>query len=167
MDITEERFEAVEFDEVLLIGKKTEVLQGRTATAFVKEFRSDGSNEHLQKLDNRVSPKGDIIIYMGEYDSQAKSFTEIPGIFAKPGCEVPAGYDYRVIPRCMMGIYTVSGKTRSLTRGAHNKLVKLMEQNGYAPDYSLGFSMEYYSYEKYEKKNDVYSFSYYLPCKKV
>jgi hypothetical protein len=51
-----------------------------------------------------------------------------------------------------------------LTRGAHNKLLKLMREAGYAPDYSYGFSMEYYSYEKYEKDNDEYTFAYYLPC---
>lgn len=167
MDESEMTFRTADFGPLWLVGRKTTVQQGKTAAKFVREFRSDGTNTRLQKLDGRASPAGDIIIWMGEYDAQAKSFTEIPGIFATPGCKVEDGFDVRELPHCTMGIYTVTGKTRNLTGGAHNKLVRLMKQAGYAPDYSFGFSMEYYSYDKYEPENDVYEFSYYLPCKPV
>ena len=65
-----------------------------------------------------------------------------------------------------MAVCTIRGKTRNLARGAHNKLVSLLKGTGHEPDYSLGFSMEYYSYEHYEKENAVYAFSYMLPCKR-
>lgn len=155
----------VDFGHVWLLGKETKVLQGKTAEKFVRECRTDGTNAYLQNLACRISPVGDIIIWMGEYDGQTKTFTEIPGVFVKPDSEVAEGFTVRDIPCCKMGICTISGKTRDLTRGAHNKLVKLMKDAGYAPDYSFGYSMEYYSYEKYEKENDIYEFSYFLPCK--
>lgn len=159
-------FKAVDFGPVWLVGKETTVEQGKTATAFVKKFRNDGSNAYLQGLNDRVSPEGDIIIWMGGYNPVTKSFIEIPGVFAKPGCKVEEGYTIRELPQCIMGICTISGETRSLSRGAHNKLVKLMKEAGYEPDYSFGYSMEYYSYEKYECDNEVYEFSYCLPCVK-
>ena len=160
-------FQAVEFGPYWLIGRQTTVGQGKTAAPFVKTFRTDGSMQQLQALEGRVSPDGDLIIWMGEYDAQAKTFVEIPGILAQPGCEVPEGFAVRELPECLMGICTIRGKTRSLSRGAHGKLVRLMKEAGYEPDYSLGFSMEYYSHEKYELKNEIYEFAYYLPCRKA
>lgn len=164
MEKTSAEFRAADFGPVWLVGKKTVVRQGQTAVKFVKGFRTDGTNEYLQSLPGRVSPEGDIIIWMGEYDGETRSFTEIPGVFVKPGSVTMEEFDVRELPRCTMGICTITGKTRDLTRGAHNKLVKLMSTAGYQPDYSFGFSMEYYSHEKYEKDNDEYSFSYLLPC---
>ena len=160
-------FKVVDFESLWLIGKETLVKQGETATEFVKAFRTDGSNAYLQNLADRVSPDGDFIIWMGEYSAQAKTFTEIPGIFVKPGCIVPEGFAVRKLPCCKMAICIITGTTRNLTKGAHNTLVKLMKESGYIPDYSYGFSMEYYSYKEYEQKNDIYKFSYYLPCKKA
>ena len=159
-------YRVMDFGPLVLLGKKTIVQQGKTATKFVKSFRTDGSNAYLQSLDERVSPMGDVIIWMGEYDGVQKTFVEIPGVFVKPGTQAPEGFAARELPACTMAVCTISGRTRSLSRGAHNKLVKLMAADGYAPDYSYGYSMEYYSYENYEKNNELYQFSYYLPCKK-
>lgn len=160
-------FKAVELEAVWLVGRETVVQQGKTAAKFVKAFREDGSNEYLQGLDARVSPEGDVIIWMGEYDGETKAFKEIPGVFVTPGSDVKSGFTYREIPRCTMGVCLIRGKTRNLSKGAHNKLIKLMTKAGYAPDYSYGFSMEYYSREKYEKDNEEYEFAYMLPCRKA
>ena len=159
-------WKVIEFGPLWLVGKQTTVPQGKSAAKFVKAFRCDGSNEYLQGLKDRVSPAGDIVIWMGEYDAEQKSFVEIPGVFVRPGCEVEDGYAVRELPECAMAVCTIAGKTRNLSRGAHNRLVKLMKAAGYSPDYSPGFSMEYYSYEKYECENEWYEFSYYLPCKR-
>lgn len=157
----------VEFGPLRIVGKKTIVSKGKTAEKFLLECRKDGTNEFLKSLNSRVSPPGDIAVWMGEYDEGSKSFIEIPGIFAEIDAKIPDGFDYRELPHCMMAICTISGNTRDLARGAHNKLLKLMKNSGYIPDYSFGYSMEYYSHEKYEKENDVYEFSYYLPCKAI
>ncbi len=165
MNETKLTLSIVEFGPLWLVGKKTTVAQGKTAEKFVAQLRVDGTNTILSNLESRVSPPGDIIVWMGEYDNQSKTFSEIPGVFVSPGAHIPEGFDIRELPHCMMGICTISGATRNLSRGAHNKLVKLMKNAGYVPDYSFGYSMEYYSYEKYEKDNGTYEFSYYLPCK--
>ena len=157
----------VDFGPAWLIGKQTTVKLGGTATEFVKAFRNDGSNAALQQMDDKLTPDGDFVIWMGEANNQTKTFTEIPGILVKPGVAVPEGFVMRELPACSMAICTITGDTRSLSRGAHNTLVKSMKDSDYVPDYLLGFSMEYYSYEKYECKNDLYEFSYYLPCKAV
>lgn len=160
-------FQAVDFGPIWLLGKQTTVQQGKTAVKFVTAFRRDGSNDYLQSLPERVSPKGDIIIWMGGYDPASKSFTEIPGVFVRPGCRYEGDYAVRELPACTMGVCSITGPTRDLSRGAHNKLLKAMQQAGYAPDYSPGYSMEYYSYELYEQDRETYTFSYYLPCRRL
>lgn len=159
-------FEARAFGPVWLAGRETRVALGKTAARFVKAFRTDGSNAYLQKLPGRVSPEGDIILWMGGYDPLTKTFTEIPGVFVPLGSEVGDGFAIRELPKCTMGIANITGPTRNLTKGAHNKLVQVMDEAGYAPDYSYGYSLEYYAYEQYEKDNEVHMFSYWLPCKR-
>ena len=103
---------------------------------------------------------------MGGYDPLTKTFTEIPGVFVPLGSEVREGFAIRELPKCTTGIANITSPTRNLTKGAHNKLVQLMDEAGYAPDCSYGYSLEYYAYEQYEKDNEVYTFSYWLPCKR-
>lgn len=157
----------IDFGPAWLIGKQTLVKQGGNAADFVKKYRNDGANAYLQCMANKVTQDGDFVIWMGEYNNETKTFVEIPGVLAKPGIIIPDGYVMRELPACTMAICTITGDTRSLSKGAHNKLVKLLKDSEYEPDYSKGFSMEYYSYEKYECKNDIYEFSYYLPCKRA
>ena len=45
---TNAAFQAVEFGPLWLIGKQTTIGQGKTATQFVKSFRTDGSMQMLQ-----------------------------------------------------------------------------------------------------------------------
>lgn len=158
-------FRTMDFGPVWLVGSKTIVQQGKTAGNFVRKFRQDGTNAYLQGLDCRVSPAGDIIIWMGESDPEKKTFAEIPGILVSPNCDIDDTFDIRPLPHCTMGLCVITGNTRNLTGGAHNKLTMLIKESGYEPDYSYGFSMEYYSYEKYEKDRDEYEFTYMLPCK--
>lgn len=160
-------YKIIDFGPTYLLGKKTIVEPGKTAVKFVKEFRTDGSNDFLQKLEERVSPKGDLIIWMGDYNSNTKTFVEVAGVFVKEKCQIKEEYILKELLPCKMAILMISGKTRNLSKGAHNKLVELMKEQGYIPDYSYGYSMEYYSYDSYEKENEIYEFSYYLPCKKV
>ncbi|MHA6529422.1 hypothetical protein [Paenibacillus sp. BAC0078] len=65
---------------------------------------NDGTNDLLQSLPERVSPLGDTIGWMGEYNPQTKEFIYIAGIFAQPGAMVPNGFSYRDIPDYLMGI---------------------------------------------------------------
>lgn len=160
------RYESEKIDPVRLIGKKTTVALGKNAVKFVTEFREGGALAALAGLS--TLPANDFAIWMGGYDEATKSFTELPCVFAAPDAEVPEGYDFIDVPACTLGKCFISGPTRNLSRGAHNKLLKLMKEAGAEPDYSLGFSMEYYSYELYGRDKDAgedYTFVYILPVK--
>lgn len=164
-------FEVMNFKATRIIGK--EVIVGKTNPAYKlwQDMLKDGTIDLLNNMEERVSPKGDSIGWMGEYNPKTKEYTYIAGIFTKPKTTVPEGFSYRDIPKCQMGIGWIQGKTSNLEKGAHVKTEKIMKENGYEPDYSIvGISMEYYSYEKYLKLEDdgknIFTFGYYLPCKK-
>ena len=160
-----------DFTAVRFIGKEVTVGRKGTAADLWKQVLSDGTNDFLQSLEDRVSPLGDTVGWMGEYNPKTKEYTYIVGIFARPGASVPAGLSYRDIPDCMMGNGWIQGNTPNLEKGAHVKTEKIMRANGYEPDYSkAAISMEYYSYKKIaaiqEDGTNVFTFGYYLPCKK-
>jgi predicted transcriptional regulator YdeE len=165
-------FEVQSFKAVRLIGKEIVVGKKNPVPELWKRILSDGTNDYLQSLPERVSPRGDTIGWMGDYNPQTKEFIYIAGIFAKTDTVVPDGFSYRDIPDCLMGIGWIQGNTSDLEKGAHGKTEKIMKANGYIPDYSIvGISMEYYSYDKYammkEDGRDTFTFGYYLPCKRV
>ncbi|WP_019910232.1 hypothetical protein [Paenibacillus sp. HW567] len=165
-------FEVQSFTAVRFIGKEVLVGKKNPVPDLWKSMLNDGTNNLLQSLPNRVSPLRDTIGWMGEYNPQTKEFTYIAGIFAKPDTIVPNGFSYRDIPDCLMGIGWIQGTTSHLEKGAHGKTEKIMRTNGYMPDYSIvGISMEYYSFDKYanikEDGNNIFTFGYYLPCKKI
>ncbi|MBE6052740.1 MAG: GyrI-like domain-containing protein [Clostridium sartagoforme] len=165
-------FEVKNFKAVRFIGKEVVVGEKNPVPELWKEMLSDGTNEFLQNMPERVSPIGDTIGWMGEYNSQTKEFTYIAGVFTKPNTTVPSGFSYRDIPDCIMGVGWIQGKTSDLEKGAHGKTEKIMKENGYAPDYSkVAISMEYYSFDKYinieENGENKFAFGYYLPCKKL
>ncbi len=165
-------FEVQDFKAVRFIGKEVVVGKKNPVPDLWKSILKDGTNDFLQDLQGRVSPLGDNIGWMGEYNPQTKEFIYIAGIFAEPNAIVPEGFSYRDIPDCLMGIGWIKGNTSKLEKGAHSKTEKIMKANGYAPDYSIvGISMEYYSFEKYanieEDGNNIFTFGYYLPCKKI
>ncbi len=54
-------YKIIDFGPTYLLGKKTIVEPGKTATKFVKEFRIDGSNDFLLNLEERL--KGDLFLY--------------------------------------------------------------------------------------------------------
>ncbi|SHK16215.1 hypothetical protein SAMN02745136_01898 [Anaerocolumna jejuensis DSM 15929] len=165
-------FEVQNFKAVRFIGKEIIVGKKNPVPDLWERILKDGTNDFLQSLPERVSPLGDTIGWMGEYNPQTKEFTYIAGIFARPDASVPNGYSYRDIPDCLMGIGWIQGNTSNLEKGAHVKTEKIMRANGYVPDYSIvGISMEYYSFDKYanveEDGNNTFTFGYYLPCKKA
>ena len=165
-------FEVQNFKAVRFIGKEVVVGKKNPVPDLWKSILMDGTNDFLQDLPGRVSPLGDNIGWMGEYNPQTKEFIYIAGIFAEPNTNVPEGFSYRDIPDCLMGIGWIQGNTSNLEKGAHSKTEKIMKANGYTPDYSIvGISMEYYSFEKYanieEDGNNIFTFGYYLPCKKI
>lgn len=165
-------FEVQNFKGVRFIGKEVVVGKKNPVPDLWKSILKDGTNDFLQDLPGRVSPLGDNIGWMGEYNPQTKEFIYIAGIFAEPNTNVPEGFSYRDIPDCLMGIGWIQGNTSNLEKGAHSKTEKIMKANGYTPDYSIvGISMEYYSFEKYanieEDGNNIFTFGYYLPCKKI
>ncbi len=162
------KLEITDFKACRMIGKKIIVTLGKTARKHWQKFLNDGSNEFLQKLECKLSPAGECIGWMGDYDSKTKTFTEMPGVFAVMDSEVPNGYDSIDIPDCKMAILWIEGNTSNLEKGAHNLLLKYLNETDYAPDYSLGFSMEYYTsvgYVSLDKDNPIYKFGYFLPCK--
>ncbi|MGN6714192.1 hypothetical protein [Anaerocolumna jejuensis] len=165
-------FEVQNFKAVRFIGKEIIVGKKNPVPDLWERILKDGTNDFLQSLPERVSPLGDTIGWMGEYNPQTKEFTYIAGIFARSDAIVPNGYSYRDIPDCLMGIGWIQGNTSNLEKGAHVKTEKIMRANGYVPDYSIvGISMEYYSFDKYanveEDGNNTFTFGYYLPCKKA
>ena len=165
-------FEVQNFKAVRFIGKEVVVGKKNPVPVLWKSILEDGTNDILQGLPERVSPLGDNIGWMGEYNPQTKEFIYIAGIFGEPNAIVPDGFSYRDIPDCLMGIGWIQGNTSKLEKGAHSKTEKIMKANGYTPDYSIaGISMEYYSFEKYanieEDGNNIFTFGYYLPCKMI
>lgn len=164
-------FEVQAFNAVRFIGKEVTVGKKNPVPALWEAMLHDGTIEMLQNMPERVSPKGDTIGWMGDYDPKDKTFTYIAGVLTKPGTVVPDGFAYRGIPDCLMGIGWIQGNTSHLEKGAHGKTEKAMKENGYAPDYSIGISMEYYSFEKYasivEDGKHLFTFGYFLPCKKA
>ncbi|MBM6994130.1 AraC family transcriptional regulator [Paenibacillus sp. DXFW5] len=165
-------FEVHPFKAVRFIGKEVVVGKKNPVPELWNHILNDGTNDLLQSLPERVSPKGDTIGWMGEYNPQTQEFVYIAGIFAEPNAAVPNGFSYRDIPDCLMGIGWIQGTTSHLEKGAHGKTEKIMRANGYEPDYSVvGISMEYYSFEKYaniqEDGMNLFTFGYYLPCKEM
>lgn len=165
-------FEVQPFQAVRLIGKEVIVGRKNPVPELWEKILKDGTNDFLQNMPERVSPRGDTIGWMGEYNPRTKEFVYVAGIFARPSTIVPDGYSYRDIPDCFMGIGWIQGPTPQLEKGAHVKTEKVMRASGYVPDYSIvGISMEYYSFDKYasveEDGNNIFTFGYYLPCKKV
>lgn len=161
-------FEAFPFGPVRFIGKEVQIGRKNLAPALWQAFLGDGSNALLQRLPERLSPEGDTIGYMGEYDGETKSYVYIAGVFTQPGTPVPEGFSFRDLPECLMGVCWITGDTPDLEKGAHAKTEKIMAKNGYGPDYGPGFSMEYYSFKKYasvQEGKGPYTFGYYLPCK--
>lgn len=168
-DIT---FEVRAFEAVRMIGKEVIVGKQNPVPELWQHMLGDGSIDSLQALPGRVSPLGDTIGWMGEYQPKTKAFTYIAGVWAQPGTPPPAGFAYRDIPACLMGIGWITGKTSELEKGAHQKTEKIMRQQGYEPDYSVvGISMEYYSFDKYaaikEDGRSLFTFGYFLPCRKM
>lgn len=163
--------EIQDFKAIRFIGREVIVGKKNPVPDLWKKILKDGTKDFLQSLPDRVSPLGDMIGWMGEYNPQTREYVYIAGIFAKPNAIVPNGYSYRDIPDCLMGIGWIQGNTPHLEKGAHTKTEKKMRANGYVPDYSIiGISMEYYSFDKYaniEDGNNTFTFGYYLPCKKV
>lgn len=170
--VTKVSFEVQDFPAVRFIGKEVRVGKKNPVPELWQTVLNDGTNELLQNLPERVSPKGDTSGWMGDYNPKTKEFVYIAGILARPDAIVPDGFAYRDIPECLMGIGWIQGNTSHLEKGAHGKTEKMMRANGYAPDYSkVGISMEYYSFEKYanikEDGINTFTIGYYLPCKKV
>jgi len=164
-------FEVQNFKAVRFIGKEVIVGRKNPVPDLWERMLTDGTNDFLQNLPQRVSPLGDTIGWMGDYNPQTKEFVYIAGIFAEPNANVPDGFSYRDIPDCLMGIGWIEGNTPELHKGAHVKTEKIMRANGYVPDYSIvGISMEYYSFHKYanvkEDGKNTFTFGYYIPCKK-
>jgi predicted transcriptional regulator YdeE len=165
-------FEVQEFSAVRFIGKEVTVGKENPVPKLWEKILNDGTMDFLQNLPDRVSPPGDTIGWMGEYNPKTEEFTYIAGIFARPGAVVPDGFSYRDIPDCLMGIGWIQGTSPDLEKGAHVKTEKAMREHGYVPDYSIvAISMEYYSYEKFARVTEdgvnIFTFGYYLPCKKM
>lgn len=172
MATTKISFEVQSFQAVRFIGKEVTVGKKNPVPDLWKSILHDGTNDLLQNLPDRVSPKGDTIGWMGEYNPKTKEFVYIAGIFAAADAVVPDGFAYRDIPDCLMGIGWIEGRTSQLEKGAHMKTEKIMRESGYEPDYSVvGISLEYYSFDKYatveEDGKSTFTFGYYLPCKKT
>ncbi|CCV64742.1 Transcription activator effector binding [Alteracholeplasma palmae J233] len=158
----------LDFKKVRMLGKKVLVKMGSNAKKHWQEYLNDGSNQLLQENENRVSPKGDCIGFMGGYNPQTKTFIEMPGVFVKPDTIVPDGFDYIDIPDCNMAVLWITAENPNLEKGAHNLLLKHLKETNYEADYSLGFSAEYYTsvgYVNLDKNNPIYKFGYFLPCK--
>lgn len=163
-------FESRPFGPVRVIGlEKRVVLQANSAKELWEHAEKAGILEILHALPNRVSPEGDLAGWMGEYDERDKTFTYIVGVFTEPNVPAPEGLAYRDLPPCLMGIGKIRGCTQKLWQGAHNKTVKIMGAHGMKPDYSQGYSMEYYPYKEYgaieDNGENILEFQYFLPCK--
>ena len=158
-----------DFNAVKIIGKKISIKFGGNAKKHVQNYLKNGDGQFLQGLPTRISPDEDLICWMGESNLITKTFSEMPGIFANKNSQVPEGFDAMDIPDCKMAILWIEGSTPSLEKGAHNLLLKHLRDTVYIEDYSLGFSMEYYTsigFSILDIENPKYKFGYFLPCKK-
>src|SRR5690606_38021166 len=160
--------EIIDFKATRMIGRKTTVKLGGNAKKEWSKFLKDGSNDLLQSSHDRMSPKGDCIGWMGDFNPETKMFVEMPGIFMKPTSQIPHGFDYMDINECKVAILWITGDNPNLEKGAHNLVLKYLTKTDYVADYSLGFSLEYYTsigYVNLDKENPTYKFGYVLPCK--
>ncbi|WP_162140306.1 GyrI-like domain-containing protein [Haploplasma axanthum] len=163
------QLEIKDFNAVRMVGKKTTVKFGGNAKKHWKSYLDNGDNDLLQNLKNKVSPNEDCIGWMGNSNLETKTFIEMPGVFLLENSDIPEGFDYIDIPKCKMAILWIEGDTPNLERGAHNHLLKYLKKTDYIEDYSLAFSMEYYTsigYTHLNKENPVYKFGYLLPCRR-
>lgn len=102
--------------------------------------------------------------WMGEYDPQTTRFTYIAGLLLPAGTPVPDGFDFRDLPACVVGngfINVDFDYSRS-----HDLTVRGISENGYAPDYSCGWSAEAYARDLSFKAEEG-TINYFCPCKKV
>jgi predicted transcriptional regulator YdeE len=133
----------------------------------------DGTLEFLMELPQRATPDRDTVSWMGEYDPTSNTYTYIAGILAESGTLVPNGYVCRDIPACVMAIATIQGTDagHDIYTGAHDHLVKALEERGYEYDPSAGgFEMEYHSHTRFSiplrKGDELVELDYYSPCRK-
>ncbi|WP_238902466.1 hypothetical protein [Clostridium sp. YIM B02506] len=66
-------FEVKNFDSVRVIGKEVIVGKKNPVPELWRKMLSDGTNDFLQSMPERVSPMGDTIGWMGEYIHREKS----------------------------------------------------------------------------------------------
>lgn len=161
--------EIIDFKATRMIGRKTIVKLGGNAKKVWSKFLTDGSNDLLQLSHDRMSPKGNCIGWMGDFNPETKMFVEMPGVFMNPDSHVPDGFDYIDIKACKVAILWIIDNQPNLEKGAHNLLLKHLNKTDYIADYSAGFSLEYYTHIGYvslDKENPTYKFGYVLPCKR-
>lgn len=113
-----------------------------------------------------LSPEMDYYIgWMGDYNSDTGRFAYIAGCFMPASTPVPDGFQYRDLSACMVGMGYINGNLElDVFPRLHDLTVGGIESNGYAPDYSQGWSAEVYprdlSFETTEG-----TVNYICPCK--
>ena len=150
-----ERVEFIKIPNVRVIGcEVTHEGKKNPVPALWKQMEKDKTLEMLKKqLPLAIS--GCCIGWMG--DAKGNTFKYIAGVIAVRDTPVPEGMQYRDLQACDVAKGYLDGP-----QGAHNLVVKEIIANGFAPDYSFGWSAEVYV-EKYEYDGTV---NYWCPYKK-
>ena len=82
--------------------------------------------------------------WMGDYDSTTGQFAYIAGYFMPVGTPVPEGFSYRDLSACMVGMGYINGNFEDVFPRLHDITISGIQENGYSPDYSQGWSAEVY-----------------------
>lgn len=124
-------------------------------------------NEGLLKVLEPLSPEMDYYIgWMGEYNNETGAFAYIAGYFMPANTPVPDGFQYRDLSACTVGMGWINGSFENgeVFAHSHDLTVGGINENGYIPDYSQGWSAEVYAKDLSFDATEG-TINYICPCK--
>lgn len=143
-ELTNMEFESV--PAMRIIGRERSVSMAdgveNPIPALWEESLRDGTIDLLIKLP--LALENCTVGWMG--DAKGDDFAYIVGVAAAENTPVPSGMQYRDLPACEIAKGTVYGNMQNgdVYGNAHNITVAGIEERGYKPDYSFGWSAEMY-----------------------
>jgi len=159
------KIEFIKLPAVRMIGKK--VINGGGENPVPGLWQKCFEENTLDVLEYNMPVVEYYIGWMGEYDNETGKFTYIAGMLMPAGTPVPDGFDYRDLPPCLVGNGYINGDFANgdVFRHSHELTVGGIVENGYAPDYSYGWSAEAYAKDlSFEAEEGT--INYFCPCKK-
>ena len=156
------KFEIVDFEECIFIGKAVKVIPGSTTAGNIWEkCFEDGSFEILEKQKGKILTE-----YTGLYHDfqEDGSFMYNVGMFMKKGALVPKGFTAYKIPKGEMSISWVSGTRDEVYRDFIGLSNKAIAEKDYE---TTGFIGEVCTCERFLTGTDNITLDVYIGVKKI